>query len=348
VSRLRLLVLLTGLGALVAGTPARAELAPDPARTGGSEPRALQLLDQAAAAALSRSWRGTQFAGTWRGGAQSSSLLEVRHAPAAGTTITVLAPASRAGLRSSPPDLLDTRLLALLADRYALVMAGRGSCAGRPTHLVEARRRGQSGAAAVAGRFWLDDASGLVLRHEVLDERGQTVRRSAFVDLVVESAPVHALAAPSYRVPVPDQRGTPEVSGMGWRPPQDLPEGMGLYGVQVHRHAGGEVLQAAYSDGLSTMSVFVQRGDVHGRVGDGSVQQGRGQATVWVRPGTPERVVWSGGGHTWTLLSDAPPGAIDAAVRALPHTGAAQGEDGMVDRLGRGLSRVGAWLNPFD
>jgi hypothetical protein len=343
VSRLRLLVLLTGLGALVAGAPARASVTPDPARAGHDEPRALRLLDRAASAAVTRSWRGTQYTGSWRDGVQSSSVLEVRHVPAVGSTITVLAPAAQAGRSSSPPDLLDTRLLALLADRYALVVVGAGSCAGRPARVVEAHRRGQDGPAAVAGRFWIDDASGLVLRYEVLDEQGRTVRSSAFVDLVVTPDPAEAVPD----LPANRPATTTAVAEMDWEPPPELPGGLGLYDVQLRRHRGAEVLQAAYSDGLSTLSVFVQRGEVHGQVGDGSVQQGTGRATVWVRPGTPERVVWSGGGHTWTLLSDAPTTAVDDAVRALPHAPLPHG-DGAIDRLGRGLSRVGSWLNPFD
>jgi hypothetical protein len=47
----------------------------------------------------------------------------------------------------------------------------------------------------------------------------------------------------------------------------------------------------------------------------------------------------------FTLLSDAPPETVGAAVRVLPHEKAPR--RGLLARLGRGLARVGSWLNPF-
>jgi hypothetical protein len=71
-------------------------------------------------------------------------------------------------------------------------------------------------------------------------------------------------------------------------------------------------------------------------------------STVWVSPGAAEQVVWSGGGRTWTLVSDAPQATIVRAVTALPHTQAGAVDDGLASRTWRGMSRVGSWLNPFE
>jgi hypothetical protein len=71
-----------------------------------------------------------------------------------------------------------------------------------------------------------------------------------------------------------------------------------------------------------------------------------GGGTVWVTGGSPERMVWSGGGRTWTLLSDAPDSAVQAAVLALPHVPTRVG-DSAPRKVWRGMSVVGGWLNPF-
>ena len=94
---------------------------------------------------------------------------------------------------------LDERLLGLLAQHYDLAVAGEGRCVGRAAHVVEARRPGVAGAGAVAGRFWLDAASGLVLRREVYDARGERLRSSAFVELSVQAPTAVARPAAALR-----------------------------------------------------------------------------------------------------------------------------------------------------
>jgi sigma-E factor negative regulatory protein RseB len=78
----------------------------------------------------------------------------------------------------------------------------------------------------------------------------------------------------------------------------------------------------------------------------GYTKQKLGRSAIWVRPASPERVVWGGGGRVFTLLSDAPPESVRAAVTGLPHEKAPR--TGLLARLGRGLSRLASWLNPFD
>jgi hypothetical protein len=70
-----------------------------------------------------------------------------------------------------------------------------------------------------------------------------------------------------------------------------------------------------------------------------------GRAAVWVRPASPERVVWGGDGRVFTLLSDAAPETVRAAVQVLPHEKSRN--NGVLARIGRGLARLGSWLNPF-
>lgn len=332
VTRLRLLVLLAGAGVLLGGTPA---LAAPPVRPAQGEATALVLLRDAAGAARTRSWAGTQYVGTWRGALQTSAVLDVTHEPGRGVRLT--------GADGEPPVAaagtpeLDERMVGLLARHYELAVSGSGRCAGRGTHVVEARRPGVAGRGRVAGRFWVDRDSGLVLRREVYDAAGRRLRSSAFVDVQVDR-PVAVLQP----TPVAAVGSLPRHDG--WEPPRTL-GGMDLFDRRVREHAGARVLQLAYSDGLSTLSVFAQPGTLGHEPGHGFRAERFEDARVWVARSSPERAVWTGDEHVFTLVSDADPAAVRAAVSALPHDEASR--RGLFARLGRGLSRLGSWLNPF-
>lgn len=362
---LRLLVLLTGVGTLVAGAPMSSAAQPTgPQWTPASQAQALGLLQQAVRAVRTRTWSGTEYVCTWYAGAPSSAVVEVSHTPSAGSVVRLVAAGpGRPDRLTVATDVLDERLLDLLAERYDLRVAGPDRSAGRSARVVEARRRPDTGGAAgavagdaagaVAGRFWVDDASAFVLRREVYNEAGEQVRSSSFLDLaVVPAAPaatppyapvavVASLASAGQRLAAADLEGMRQ---HGWPAPPELPGQLGLYEARLR----DQVLQLAYSDGLSTLSVFVQRGAPARGTVRGFAREQQGGATVWAQHASPERVVWSGGGHTWTLLSDASPSTVRAAVRALPHDVGSSVHRSAFERLGRGLTRLGSWLNPFN
>ena len=329
---LRLLAVLTGLGALVTCGSASAVLAPEPmveeAPVAELSAPALALLEAAATAARAQPWTGTERVLSLVSGAPVVTVTTVQHGPG----------------QHSATDVLDARLFSLLADNYDLRVTGTARCVGRLARVVEARRPGQAG--GLAGRFWVDAVTGLVLRREVLGADGALMRRSELLDVrlgttagLTRSATATLVAPRGERV---DEVSLALLEAEGWPVVRSLPGSLDLYDV---RWLSDGVLQTAYSDGLSTMSLFVQRGEmaptasgVIRRVGDG---------TVWEAPGEPERVVWTGGGFTWTLVSDADPVLVDAVLLSLPHSGRQVAADGMAPRVWRGMSRVGAWLNPF-
>ena len=246
--------------------------------------------------------------------------------------------------RSVTPDLLDETLFSLLASHYALTVVGPALCDGRATTLVEATRPGVTGAGAVAGRFWVDDSTQMVLRRDVLDESGAVVLSSAYTDLrLTGAAPVVAPVGTQTAAERLDDAQLQELAEDGWPVLEHLPSGMELF--ESLRHEDG-VLQLAYSDGLSTLSLFVQRGALPEQT-RGSLREVGGEL-VHATSGTTEQLVWSGGGHAWTLVSDAPDSTIEQAVLVLPHSEPAPEGQGVPDRVWRGMSRVGAWLNPFD
>ena len=350
-TRLRLLLLVAGVGTLVAGLPAGAVVRSDPAPgVGADEAQALQLLGSAARAARTRTYSGTQYVSTWRPDAASSHVADIRHTPGAGSVVTVHptagdpAPDSGGETAVTVSSDLDVRLLSLLADHYDLALAGAATCTGRAARVVEARRPGVEGEGAVAGRFWVDEDTSLVLRREVFDRTGRLLRSSAFAALTVSPGVSAVPDAAADRI---DDGAIDRLRREGWRVPMSLPGGMDLYDARVRSHEGQDVLHLSYSDGLSTLSLFAQRGHLGKRPMGGFAEQKVAGAPVWVRSSvSPQRVVWGGGGRVFTMLTDAPPESVRAVVKALPHDRAPR--TGLLARLSRGLSRLASWLNPFD
>jgi hypothetical protein len=351
VSRLRLLLLLTSAGALFTGLPCSALTSPgvgtERTPVSAASARAMSLLENAARASRTRTWSGTQHVVSVRDGQPSFTVLEVSHTPGTGSAVHVVS-SEQDPVGAVAADVLDAKLLGLLAGHFDLRVAGQTAWAGRPAVLLEARRPGQIGPSALAGRFWLDAATHLVLRRDVLDTTGSVVRSSSFVDLhiggtpVVGAAFVEPVRATGQRLDDAALRG---MEADGWPVVHTLPSGLELFESRLHDSEGADVLQLSYSDGLSTLSLFVQEGELADEP-DGTPHT-VGGGTVWISKGSPERVVWSGDGRTWTLVSDAPADAVADALLVLPHTATRTVEDGLASRVWRGMSRVGAWLNPF-
>jgi sigma-E factor negative regulatory protein RseB len=346
-TRLRLLLLVAGAGTLLAGAPmpfaTAASPEPTPSGSAASETRAIELLTAASRAARSRSYAGTQYVSTWRESRAASSIAEVSHTAAEGSVVRVRPTA--AGAVDASVTLttdLDPRLLRLLAAHYALSVAGTSTCAGRPVDVVEAR---QPGDGLVAGRFWIDSVTSLLLRRETFDRSGRLIRSSAFTQLTVDPPTVAVVAASVVKSDRLDAAAISALRRDGWQIPVALAGDLELFDARMRTHSGERVLHLSYSDGLVTLSLFAQRGRLGSAKMPGFSRQKVSGSPVWMQPSSPERVVWGGGGRVFTLVSDAPPETVRAAVTVLPHEKAAR--TGPLARLGRGLARLGSWLNPF-
>lgn len=301
------------------------------------EDAARRLLERAAVAPATASYTGTQFVSAWTSEGTTSQVLEVSH--------TAAAPAD--------PSLLDGDAVALLSRHYSLTAGGRAHVAGRPADVVEARRPGSASdvtADPVVARFWLDRATGLVLRREVYDRKGHRVRASAFVDVTVREGTGNGSSRTSpSRSPWPstlDVTALRRLRTSGWDCPSELPGPLPL--VDARRGgAGGAIVHLSYADGIASISLFQQRGHLDREQLRGYRRESVEGRDVWVRAELPRRVVWSRGGIVYTVVADAPERTVDRAVHVL-RAGADEGAGGPMDRLGRGLDRVGSWFNPFE
>ena len=332
----RLVVLVVGAAVVLASAPA---VAATRSSARGAEAEALTVLARAAQAGRVLDYSGTQYVASWHHSGTGGALADVTHR--AGHGAVVREPPSAGGPAGpvAATAALHPRQVPLLAAGYDLSVTGTARCTGRTTSVVEARRDdGQ-----VAGRFWVDRDTGLLLRREVYDDAGRRIRSSAFVDLDVRRAAAPAALrtdGESLHAEVADLRGH------GWDVPTALPHGFRLFDTRVSTTGTGEhVVHLAYSDGLSTTSLFAQSGRLGSRPLEGFEADEVDGRPVWVRHASPERAVWSGGGRVWTLVSDAPDAAVRDLVAALPRDRAP--DDGLAARFGRGLGRLGSWLNPF-
>lgn len=320
-----------------------------------SDPEALRLLRSAENAARTTPYEGTQFITAWsRSGMATTSLVKVMHLPGDGTHMTVESTTAgpggqmyesddsehTGGLTGYTPAMLD-----LLARNYAVVRAGQGEVSGRPTSVVEARRPDGS----AAGRFHLDRQTGLMLRRELLDRQGREVNLTFFTEIrptVPKSTRFVATSAPrTVETPWTHQLASADLGSLkyrGWPVRDGLPDRLSLYDARQFDGAA-PVVHLSYSDGLSVVSVFVQRGTLDDRSVAGWHKATRGGRTVYLHDTVQQRAMWASRGYVFTVLADAPPPVVDSAVAALPH-----GETGFWGRIGRGMDRLVSWVNPFD
>ena len=122
-----------------------------------------------------------------------------------------------------------------------------------------------------AQRLWADHRTGLLLRNDVLGPDGEVLESSAFTDLQIDGKPSpEAVLGPMKRLAglrVLRPRVEPtQVEAEGWQLVRPVP-GFGLVSCTKRRlteaaepaESGAPVLQSVFSDGLTHVSVFIER-----------------------------------------------------------------------------------------
>jgi negative regulator of sigma E activity len=257
------------------------------------------------------------------------------------TTDTVAA-ASTANPLSKDP-------LALLMQHYLLRNVGTELVYGRRAHVIEAST--QSG--RVAATFWVDDATSLLIQRETLDANGNVYSRVSYTSLQADQ-PDPALQTVTATALQPqgveeNADALNELHARGWWAQRELPGALTLYDARELTSATGTVLHLSYSDGISTVSVFEQRGRLAGGqlpAGWRSVSLPDGRRVAQA-DGVPVRAAWQAHDLVVAVIADVPLGSMASVIDALPY-GAAPARHGMVvGRVSRGLGRIANMLNPF-
>lgn len=312
-------------------------------RTRGDESGAVATLRRASDAAQNVAFSGERRVTIFDGVGPSIVSVRVEHIPGQGTSFEMAgvdddAAAFIAG-HAARADAGEG-LLELLVGKYDLGVTGRGWVADRPSTVVTASIGG-----VLAARFWIDDATGLLLRRDLYDDGG-LVRSSQFTSLRVAER-----SFASHLPPVPgapsgtslSMKFAPSLNDQGWSCPEELIGGYELTNLeQLH----GDVVHATYGDGLSTVAIYEQRGHLDPRNLHGFITQEMGGQPLYVRQGLPTVAVWESSGTIYSVVSDAPDEATERVIAHLPHSAGA--EPGTVDRVTTGLRKIGSLANPVD
>jgi sigma-E factor negative regulatory protein RseB len=234
-------------------------------------------------------------------------------------------------------------MVSLIYQHYVAVYQGAGSAVGRPALIVELDRADGS----LAARFWLDRQTLVPLRRDVYDASAQLVSEDAFVQVqfgALNAPPAGTASASTSARPAWAKAAVPasllaDLNGQGWRLPATLPGGLSLYAGARSRTGAGEVADLGYSDGLSVVSLFVQRGTLVPKMTGWQAVSVNGHV-VYV---AGHSITWAGHGLVYTMIADAPPQTVREVVASLPQNTA----PGFLVRIGRGLNRLATLVNPF-
>ncbi len=214
-----------------------------------------------------------------------------------------------------------SELLSLLARNYALGGLRGAQVAGRSATMLEASDDG-----AVAARWWVDDVSGIVLRQENYDDQGAVRISVGFTDISVSDRPrdfgPYAASAPT---PIATRTPTTNVgltlsnaaalTASGWACQRDL-GGLSLVKLRADRTEDPTAVHLVYSDGLTAVAVYEQRGRLANGPADSSWDD---TLDAHVRHGASSRATWQSGDRVFTVMTNGSAGQLARAVALLPH-----------------------------
>jgi len=321
-----------------------------------SSQRAVRLLTEAAQAAVLTSYQGEEIVSRWGSGTQPTVLVsEIWHVSGGQTVTQTLQPGTGSSgqpYRSADNDAqtpegvlgVTAPLVNLLKQNYVLAYAGSGTVYNRKAQVVEALR----GDGSLAARFWLDNATKLPLEREVFDLSARPIGEDEFINVSVFgraaiSAPAGGVDDPQgpWTGPLPPARLL-TLRSRGWLVRPALPDDLSLFTGAQTTTSSGTVLDLGYSDGLSVISLFEQRGNLPARLAGWQKTTVDGKVIYVTEPGQ-RSMTWSSKGMVYTLITDAPAQTVSAVVGTLPH----DAPPGFFRRLSRGLAKLASWVNPF-
>jgi sigma-E factor negative regulatory protein RseB len=320
----------------------------------GQQALGMRLLGRSAVAGLAMSYQGVELIAQSSVDGAVTIISDVWH-HGGGLTVTqtsdaAMLPASQPYVsydadNHSPEGVFGVTktLVALLGRHYVAVYRGTGSAVGRPALIVELYRADGS----LAARFWLDRQTMVPLRRDVYDTSAQLVGEDAFVQVQFGVLAAPPGAAETVRAPartVCAKVAVPasllaDLNGQGWRLPAALPGDLSLYAMAQCKTGAGEVADLGYSDGLSVVSLFVQRGTLAPKMAGWQPVSLNGHL-VYV---AGHSITWAGRGLVYTMIADAPPRTVQEVVASLPQSTS----PGFLGRIGRGLDRLATLVNPF-
>ena len=168
--------------------------------------------------------------------------------------VTVSKMGDKPGLHPILPENLDK-----LGNYYTVSKTGEDRIAGRETSVLDVTPKD---AYRYGYRYWLDNETRVLLKCDLLDENGAIVEQmmyTAFYDHA--GVPPSAFDAPElqgYTRKTLNEGSASQVN-TGWRP-RRMPQGFMLTQSTRRSDEGSNALHLVYSDGLASVSVFIEPG----------------------------------------------------------------------------------------
>lgn len=194
-------------------------------------------------------------------------------------------------------------------ERYAVRSLGTRRIAGRSARVLLLEPRDDL---RFAQRLWADEATGLLLRTDVLASDGRVLESAAFSDIelgVVQGAPpavLEGMTPSGYRVEQ-SPYVTVDLRSLGWVQRFEVPGFRLTDSLKRPLQGGrGDLLQAVFSDGLTFVSVFIEPFDER--------QHPRALSAAM---GATRTVMQRHGEHWVTTLGDVPRVTLEHFVRAI-------------------------------
>jgi sigma-E factor negative regulatory protein RseB len=233
-------------------------------------------------------------------------------------------------------------MLSLLGQHYVAVYRGTGAADGRVAAIVEVYRFDGT----LAARYWLDSRTLVPLRREVFDASDNLVSDDAFTQVRIGAqaagaarAAVSSASGPTWVTASAPGTLLDSLADEGWQLPATLPGNLPLYAASWSDSGSDDVIDLEYSDGISVISLFIERGTLAASLPGWRAMSVAGRH-VYV---SGRSIAWTGRGVVYTMVADAPPQTVTAAVAGLP----ASGQPGLAGRLTRGLDRLAHLVDPF-
>ncbi len=168
--------------------------------------------------------------------------------------VTVSKMGDKPGLHPVLPENLDK-----LANYYTIVQLGDDRIAGRETSVLNVQPKD---AYRYGYKYWLDNNTQVLLKCDLLDENGEIVEQMMYTSFNDHSeVPQSAFDIPELegfaRQALNKNRGKP--ANIGWRA-TNMPQGFMLTQSTIRSGKESESLHLMYSDGLASVSVFIESG----------------------------------------------------------------------------------------
>lgn len=248
-----------------------------------------------------------------------------------GQTETDFIPVKNQFIRRRAPETSEeglTRQILQIQANYDVRFESDDKVAGRDTRLiaVDSKFPGRPRL-----RIWVDTRTRLILRFEGYGPAGALRQASAFLSLQINpllSADLFVLTPPpGVQVQTPRGAGTmtmEEIARLvGFVPqlPAYLPPGYQFVRSRVVTVHQTPTATLAFSDGISTLTLFESRGPQGPAPNGRTVRVGTAEGTV-ARRGVATLLHWNLGGISFTLVGDLPPDELVRVGASVPPVGA--------------------------